>query len=197
MSKAPLDWTKVPQAFNHGVWHFGLVFGDPVTGHELRATSEGSVEKRSKNLDSGEDRVETMHGKSKEEILGFYEASIMKAWEKIGAVKTSRLNRTQVKQSETLIVRRGVQGWNWQFLADQPPQEIAELYALVKDFFAPWIYGDGALRGKDKQEPARLAPMLLSAEAESAPRSPQDLLTAANAMSAALQQLNQVIDAEQ
>jgi len=45
--------------------------------------------------------------------------------------------RSDAKKSETLVVRRGVQKWNWQFLADQPPQEIAELYLLVKVFPSP------------------------------------------------------------
>jgi len=27
-SKAPVDWTQIPQTFGHDVWSFGLLFGD-------------------------------------------------------------------------------------------------------------------------------------------------------------------------
>lgn len=27
-SQAPVDWTAMPQNFNHGVWSFSLIVGD-------------------------------------------------------------------------------------------------------------------------------------------------------------------------
>lgn len=99
------------------------------------------------------------------------------------------------------------------FILSHTKDEIAALYQLVKDFFAPWLLGEGALEGAAKR-PSRFEPMvlthnllhtmlialefaqyqILSAPIEYKRSDPKNLLEAAKQMNEALNELNYTLD---
>eukprot|EP01128_Nolandella_sp_AFSM9_P005543 TRINITY_DN2692_c0_g1_i1.p1 TRINITY_DN2692_c0_g1~~TRINITY_DN2692_c0_g1_i1.p1 ORF type:complete len:231 (+),score=61.71 TRINITY_DN2692_c0_g1_i1:74-766(+) len=191
-----IDWTEVPKAFGHEKWAFGLIVGNGIapSSFDLRAVSEGHVEKRRKDLKLGKDVVEVMTGEGsrKTAVDEVYER-FMEEWERIGEVKMSRMSREQKKNSETLYINRGVQKWQWQFPAGDPPDAIKALYKIVKDFFAPWLLGDGALEGAGKR-PSNYQPIVMAAPVSYVKSDPTSLLDAAKQVNEAIAELTYTLD---